>query len=138
MHTESVDPFDRDLWARKAAALSGMAELMVSLLYRPGRPSAKGREDVTSRDLVCTPFDGHYGQAGWVLCVNGSPPRGTLLILKDAFITIPVPVFYITLDGCRRLRGREDLATVREFAALFLDGETAPFSLGSLPADCRR
>jgi hypothetical protein len=36
--------------------------------------------DFDTRKLICTPFGGP-GTAGWVVCVNGTPPRGTLVIL---------------------------------------------------------
>ena len=43
-------------------------------------PSPNGLRD---RDLCCSPFDGAYGRAGWVIAVNGSPPRGMLTVLTS-------------------------------------------------------
>ena len=40
-------------------------------------------DDVRGRKLCCTPFRGAYGRAGWVIAVNGSPPRGMLTVLTS-------------------------------------------------------
>ena len=31
------------------------------------------------RPLIVTPYDGAYGRAGWIIAVEGSPPRGTFV-----------------------------------------------------------
>ena len=35
------------------------------------------------REIVITPYDGAYGQAGVVIAINGSPPVGLLLVITD-------------------------------------------------------
>jgi hypothetical protein len=61
-----------------------LAEVLY-VLYQGSRRSAAraarhgARKDFFGRELVCTPVGGCYGLAGWVACVNGSPPRGLVL-----------------------------------------------------------
>lgn len=49
-----------------------------------GMDSARGRADLDARDIITTIYDGAYGPAGLVLAVNGSPPRGTFLVPREA------------------------------------------------------
>jgi len=35
--------------------------------------------DIRKRTIVVSPYYGAYGPAGVVICLNGSPPRGTIL-----------------------------------------------------------
>jgi hypothetical protein len=32
--------------------------------------------------LICTPFAGRFGPAGWIVVVNGTPPRGRVLFCR--------------------------------------------------------
>lgn len=32
------------------------------------------------RQVIVTPYQGNYGAAGFVIAINGSPPRGTLVV----------------------------------------------------------
>ena len=43
-----------------------------------------------NRPIIITPFEGHYGYAGVVIAINGSPMRGTMLV-KSADIREAVP-----------------------------------------------
>lgn len=38
------------------------------------------RWDIYQRELCIAPYPGAYGLAGWVITVNGSPPRGTIIV----------------------------------------------------------
>lgn len=42
------------------------------------------------RKVYATPYEGHYGPAGWILTINGSPTRVTILVspLNDMMIAI--------------------------------------------------
>jgi len=41
----------------------------------------KHKRDFLRRGLHCTPYGGNYNRiAGWVVCVIGSPPKGTLTL----------------------------------------------------------
>lgn len=42
------------------------------------------------RSIIITPFEGHYGYAGVVIAINGSPMRGTMLV-KSTDIREDVP-----------------------------------------------
>jgi hypothetical protein len=93
-------------------------------LYHGKNPAwpSKAKEDFYGRELVCTPFGGCYGPAGWVACVNGSPPRGTVLIVGSRFDGGPILVYF---DGTRsrRLNDHGEAAAVfRDFHRRFLDG----------------
>ena len=77
---------------------------------------------VANRDLVCTPYVGNYGMVcGWVVCVNGSPPRGTLVI--DNY------------DPPVRLWGKpikvrtDEIDTVKGFRDAYLEDKREPFTL---------
>jgi len=42
---------------------------------------APHKRDFLRRGLCCTPYGGNYGKlAGWLVCVVGSPPKGTLIM----------------------------------------------------------
>lgn len=63
------------------------AEVYLTLyrLFHGRGATTKGmRENWMGRQLVCTPFEGSYGVAGWVVCVNGSPPRATAVFLTGS------------------------------------------------------
>jgi hypothetical protein len=43
--------------------------------------SVRHERDFLRRGLCCTPYGGNYGKlAGWLVCVVGSPPKGTLIL----------------------------------------------------------
>jgi hypothetical protein len=89
--------------------------------------------DIDDRKLVCTPFNGEYGLAGWVVCVEGSPPRGTLVIPKD-WQQVPFRPFYIDCEFWRsqRLTGEEQLKTIQHFCASHLAGASEAFDIRML------
>ncbi len=75
--------------------------------------SAKSIADYKKRDLVCTPFAGNYGTtAGWVICVNGSPPKGTLLVFDSG--PPNSPAFYIHSTS-RRISSEQQSAIIKSF-----------------------
>jgi hypothetical protein len=46
------------------------------------------------REIYCTPVFGNYDQvAYWMIVLNGSPPKGALLLRADLAIANAVPVF---------------------------------------------
>lgn len=92
---------------------SRLRNLLAKLYRYPAR-------DYHQRDLVCTPFDGAYGRAGWVICVNGSPPQGTLLVIGKGARD---PVFY-AYEGRSRKLSSDQCQLVREFCSLCLEWRT--------------
>jgi len=54
-------------------------------------------KDVCQRDIIITPYEGAYGWAGVVITVNGSPPRGTVLVRKSG------PMVFVGNTGTRTL-----------------------------------
>jgi hypothetical protein len=114
--------------AVKRAAAERLGELLLHLLH--GRPPGRlAREDFERRERVCTPFGGCYGVAGWVLAVNGSPPRGALVVMGDVLFTAPATVFYLGQGRSRRLAGEGQVRAVREFFRLWLDGRREAFTV---------
>jgi hypothetical protein len=55
------------------------------------------------RDIVVTPYEGEYGLAGYVVCLNGSPARGTFLVPKQALSpnSIGFGIIYVDSGSAR-------------------------------------
>lgn len=86
-------------------------------LYSGRTPTPAAITDFQGREIVATPFGGHYGQAGWVLCVNGSPPRGCIVALETSEHRYQPPaIFYLEMDKSRRL-GSAQADIVRRYIA---------------------
>lgn len=97
---------------KRKALLKEVRETLLHLYHRPPITKA-AREDFCGRELVCMAYEGNYGTAGWVLCVNGSPPRGTVIITQDGPCGTVRDVLYYDDDRCRRLQ--RDSKAVRLF-----------------------
>jgi len=39
------------------------------------------RQMATGRKIIVTKFDGNYGTAGFVIAINGSPPKGVMIVV---------------------------------------------------------
>lgn len=50
------------------------------------------------REIIVTPFEGHYGFAGVVITINGSPVRGMMLV-KSCDIVEQVPTVHGGIPG---------------------------------------
>ena len=97
--------------------------------YHPEGPSATQRRDYLNRPLVCTPYAGSYGKiSGWVVCVNGSPPKGTLVIAGE---TRPQAAFRLGKKS-QRVTGDKQLVVVQNFFEHHLKGKEASFEVSSL------
>jgi hypothetical protein len=93
--------------------------LLASLLCGRSCPSQKLIEDLDGREIVVTPFNGAYGQAGTIIALNGSPPRGVIVCCETqqpAADTSFHNNFYIG-DGRSRRLGSTQAAIVRKFLA---------------------
>ena len=69
-------------------------ELAFELCHGKGL-SHKYLEDFKGREIIITPFDGNYGRAGYVIVINGSPPRGVFIISEDAITNYGADIVYI-------------------------------------------
>lgn len=77
---------DREAWAVMSAA-ERVFRLLVSRLYRgPGRPIVG---DLHRKIIVTTVALG-YGQFGWVIVVEGSPPKGAILVIPNGLVALPL------------------------------------------------
>lgn len=92
--------------------------------------------DCYGRNLICTPFEGNYGPAGWVLCLDGSPPRGTLLVLSGK-AELPFSAFYTDGVRSKKLQVRQE-ATVRRFWQEHLEHATEAIEFRASAQDSRR
>lgn len=93
-----------------------MSGKLIELLIRlySSKPSEAIRKDLSSREIVVTDFDGAYGNAGTVIALNGSPPRGVIVSIEGDGQCYPPAIFYLERDRSRRL-GDAQAETVREF-----------------------
>jgi hypothetical protein len=97
----------------RARALEDFYRLLARLSGNPFR-------ELAGRAVVCTPCGGNYGKvAYWLLVVNGSPPRGTVLFEAG---TDPWPVAYALAGGSRKL-GAAQARTVSAFVKEFLGAD---------------
>lgn len=99
--------------------------LMLFFIKRhfPDGASTKAIADFEKRPLECTPFSGNYGElAGWVICVNGSPPKGTLVVFESG------KAFDLCGSG-RKVAAQKDLKTIDWFVKETLTGKTKPFTI---------
>src|SRR6516162_7942207 len=80
----------------------------------PEGPSAGDSEQYLTGALVCTPYRGSIDKtSGWVVCVNGSPPKGTLVIIGT---NAPQAAFRLGRKS-RRVTGHKQLRVIRKFFA---------------------
>lgn len=86
--------------------------------------NSKKTSHLEKRKLICTPYDGSYGIAGWVICVEGSPPKGTLVLTERA--GKDGPFFYIRFGKSKRIKAAKQLATIAEFYKEHLSKSETP------------
>jgi hypothetical protein len=131
MNTNRVEILDADPAAVQPdlpAVLRALADALFRLYYRDrlARMRPKVRADFYGRQLVCTPYEGCYGHAGWVVCVNGSPPRGTLLIDAPTTYAGRMELVYYEIGVRPRLvTSWRDVGPVGIFHDRYLKGRTA-------------
>jgi hypothetical protein len=77
------------------------------------------RDDMAGRAIVATPYGGCYGPAGWIICLNGSPPKCTIVAENGSD-----SIICIACGSARRL-GPKQAETVRKFVAVHLQHLTA-------------
>lgn len=72
--------------------------------------------DELTREVDVTPFPGAYGAAGWVVTVNGSPPRLVAVVLNRPALADGAPVYLLCGNGSRRIsaQGPQRLLALRE------------------------
>jgi hypothetical protein len=97
--------------------------------YFPEGPSAKDSREYLKRSMVCTPYMGSYGKlSGWVICVNGSPPKGTLVIMGTS---PPLAAFRLGQKS-QRVIGDKQVRIIRQFFQLHLKGRDNAFEISQL------
>jgi hypothetical protein len=75
-------------------------------LYYPRGVDRETAEGYLRCGLVCTPFGGNCGKkAGWAICVNGSPPKGTLIVSGEG--PDEVPTFFLGATA-KRMGEKQD------------------------------
>jgi hypothetical protein len=114
------------------AAEEGLRDLFAELRFGRHEPTAAQRAQVDGRTLVCTPICGNYGTpAGWCVCLEGSPPKGSVFIVsRDIENTHPAPVYYVTPGGFRwRRLAERQVRLLLPFWRRFLRDGDAGFEL---------
>lgn len=96
------------------------------------RKLGQAGHDFLSRKLICTPFEGCYGAHGWVVCVNGSPPRGLVIFQKSgdgvlvSFQAGPEETFILVSKAKIHAPVTK---VMREFYSTYLEGRSEPVTL---------
>jgi hypothetical protein len=97
--------------------------------YLSREASIHDRNNYLARSLVCTPFGGRHGStAGWVICVDGSPPKGILVIkyLEGAGRSV------FSLKGkLKKITTEKQLAVIDRFHDEYLNGRDEAFTLAA-------
>jgi hypothetical protein len=76
-------------------------------------PTRALREDFDQRPIVVSPYDGAYGFGGCVVCIEGSPPRGTFLVPQFALkCGLGSRIGYMRVCTFREIRGRRTIDVV--------------------------
>jgi hypothetical protein len=70
----------------------------------------------TEREVCITPFEGNYGVAGWVIVINGSPPRGILTVVGKDPESIRGMVMMDEWGNSKRIRPLESTSHLRKSA----------------------
>jgi hypothetical protein len=109
-----------DDWREVSPAADRAIEDLFRLLRHLSDDHTK---DYERRVLVCTPCGGQYERvAFWLVTVNGSPPRGSLVL--QAWHSGPAacagPVFFFDAYGRTRRLGSEQERVAHDFAREFL------------------
>jgi hypothetical protein len=113
-----------------------LRDLFAELRFGRAGPTAAQRAQIDCRTICCTPLAGNYGTpAGWAVCLEGSPPKGTVLIMsREAERSVPRPLFYVTPGGFRWRRLAERQAQLLlPFWRQRLRDEGVGFELPGLP-----
>ena len=98
-------------------------KLILKLSLGNARHSPAYSKDILSRKLIFTPFGGRYGPAGWVVAINGSPPR-LILLLENSFSDVVA-----IANGRARKLGRAQAKTAVDYIEQATRGKTAAFEL---------
>lgn len=101
---------------------------IVAALNLGKNPPQKAVRAHKERALICTPYVGGYGTIyGWVVCVNGSPPKGSLLIKN--LQANPVTAFYMMEYSVKKVSGVRQLEAIQQFYEAQLKGKSEAFSI---------
>jgi len=82
------------------------------------------------RSLFCTPFEGDSVEAiaGWVVCVDGSPPKGTLVIFRKG--PPDSSAYYLHGHNPKHIIGKDtECQIIRKFVEANLVDKTKAFTI---------
>jgi hypothetical protein len=111
-------------------AAKDLMQLFLKWYYPQGAGSTASKDQYLARGLVCTPYlgesyHGPRGPAGWVVCVNGSPPKGTLVLLGRG----PPSSAYFLGPKCKHVSGRKQIRVIKSFCECHLKGRKEGFTI---------
>ncbi len=119
-----------------------LLELLYNLAYGTRRrlngdmtkaDSSKHKQAYMRRGLCCTPYGGNYGMvAGWVVCVVGSPPKGTITMPVSNESNPRVEGAYYFFGSSKNLYANsKHLAILQAFVDEHLAGRNEACNIGS-------
>lgn len=94
------------------------------------------KRDFLRRGLFCTSYGGNYNKlAGWVVCVVGSPPKGTVMMeIEGVGLNPQVSTAHYVYGRSLRLSSNPKyLAILEAFFAEHLEGKNEPLTLDTKP-----
>jgi hypothetical protein len=106
-----------------------LMQLFVDRYYPDGTESAH-IADYKRRSVFCTPFQGDSAEAmaGWVVCVDGSPPKGTLVIFRKG--PPNSSAYYLYGHSPKHIMGKDpEGEIIRKFVESNLVGKTKAFTI---------
>lgn len=115
-------------------------QLLFKLAYPPRKPNSNmtdadyrsHKRDFLRRGLCCTPYGGNYNKiAGWVVCVVGSGPKGTVVVEVDGAHVSEARYFYGR--SYRFGANPNHLAIMEAFFAEHLAARDEAFTLDTKP-----
>ena len=90
--------------------------------YTPDEPGDAARKEILKRELYCTPYEFGDDHPGWVVCVGGTPAKGTLVIKGR----MPGAASYILSVKANRIDLESEQTIVKQFFEAELRGKTEP------------
>ena len=120
-----------------------LMQLLFKLAYPPRKPNSNmtdaeyrsHKRDFLRRGLCCTPYGGNYNKlAGWIVCVVGSAPKGTLTVpISDVTNPQVEEAYYFYGKTYRFASNPKHLAILEAFFNEHLAGQNKALTLDTKP-----
>ena len=105
-------------------------EALAESVRELSRHLSGGGSDYLERALICTPVLGSYKTVShWIICLEGSPPRGLFVISLDEGVSSGASTFVD--DGRAKRLGSTQSAILFRFKEEFLRGMIVPLRVSA-------